>query len=127
MPTRCRGGKRPGAAFAVCVLDDFYTDLFVPAAEVPDRRPFDLDALRQVLHDGLRVRHGEQDPRASCYSLLGVSITDELLEVGGIVRGQIDRVGRSPSHPRGVAARRDYVERLVEQSTRPPGGEVAAG
>jgi hypothetical protein len=116
-PTRCRGGKRPGATVARRVPDDLYTDLVVPPAEVPDHRPVYLDTVRQILHDRGRIRHSQQDPGASSNTLLGASIADELLKVGRVVRGQIDRVRWSPSHPRGVALRRDYVERLVEQST----------
>src|SRR5579864_7029817 len=80
-PTRWRGGKRPGPPVAGSVLDDLHPYLFVAAAEVPDRRARDAEALCDVLHDGRRIRHRQQDPCAPCDALLGASIMEELLQV----------------------------------------------
>lgn len=41
--------------------------------------------------------------RSPSHPPLGTLITDELLKVDGIVRGQIDHARRTPSHPRGLA------------------------
>jgi DDE superfamily endonuclease len=99
MPMRCRGGKGPGSTIPGSVVDDLYPILFVPAAEVPDRRSLDLKTVGQLLHDGCRISHGQQDPRSPRHPLLGASVTDKLLEVGRVVAGQLDRSRRSPSHP----------------------------
>jgi hypothetical protein len=107
-----RGRPSRGASPTTCT-----PGLLVPAAEMPDRRPLYVEAVRQVLHDGRRVRHGQQDPCAACDTLLRASITEQLLEVARVVGRQIERTRRSPSHPRGVALRRDYVEKLIERST----------
>src|SRR5262249_33552519 len=62
IPTRCRGGKRPGPTLARGVLDDLYPDLFVPPAEIPDRRSRNPETFGQPLDDDRWIRHGQQDP-----------------------------------------------------------------
>ena len=118
MPTRCRGGKGPGSTLPGSVVDHLDPVLFVPTAEVPDRRSLHLETVGQLLHHGRWIRHGQQDPRSPRHPLLGASIVDEVFEVSCVLAGQFDRAWRSPSHPRGLAAPRDYVERLIKQSTR---------
>src|SRR6185437_13506165 len=64
MPTRCRGGKGPGSTIPGSVVDDLYPVLFIPTAEVPDRRSIHLETVGQLSHDGRWIGHGQQDPRS---------------------------------------------------------------
>jgi hypothetical protein len=98
IPTRCRGGKRPGAPLPRSVLDDLHADLFVPAAELPDGLAPQLDARRQILHDRGRIRHGQQDAGTTRNALLGASITYELLQVRRVFARQLDDPAWSSSH-----------------------------
>ena len=100
---RCRGGKCSRSTHARGVLDDVYPDSFVTATQTPDRRTINIEALRQLLHDGHRVRHGQQDPSASSDALLGTSVANEIREVGRVGDREVDDVRRVPSHLRGVA------------------------
>lgn len=97
-PTRCRGGKGRRSTLTGSVLDGLHANLFVPAAELPDRLAPQFHPVRQILHDGLRIRHRQQDASAARNPLLGTSVTYEFLQVSHIRERQFDAPRGTPSH-----------------------------
>ncbi|WNZ66160.1 hypothetical protein QEG98_34145 [Myxococcus sp. MxC21-1] len=66
--------------------------------------------LGQILHDGVRLGHGQQNARSARNSLLGATVLHQLLQEGGILLGELDESRGSSPHPGELFILRDYVD-----------------
>jgi hypothetical protein len=69
------------------ILNGSNPHLFVASAQIPDGRPRQLELIGQRLHDGPRIRHGQQNSRTASDSLFRMSVANKALEIGCVIRG----------------------------------------
>lgn len=67
------------------ILDDLHPDLFVPTTQVPDRLAPQLEAVRHVLNNRLRIRHREKGTCPTGYPLLRAAVMHKPLQVRQIL------------------------------------------
>ncbi|RKH35730.1 hypothetical protein D7V93_43200, partial [Corallococcus llansteffanensis] len=73
--------------------------------------------LGQVLHDGGRVGHGQQNARPTRHALLSAAVVHQLFQEGSILLGELDEPRRSSPHGGELFILRDYVDLLRGHST----------